>query len=115
MIRLNGRILYGTAEHVANQSRAATKAAFRQTISPNKRAAILRGPYFIQRLNGLSNRPLALRQSIIAFRVESWKQDLGEAEFREIRDAHGIKLADQVIAFVLHNTRVKAFSQPFDR
>ncbi|OXC80370.1 hypothetical protein BSU04_02200 [Caballeronia sordidicola] len=44
MIRLNGRILYGTAEHVANQSRAATKAAFRQTISPNKRAAILRGP-----------------------------------------------------------------------
>src|SRR5476649_2523143 len=81
----------------------------------NKRAAIRRGPFASTGRTTHQTSRSPLDRSIVAFRIESWKQDLGKAEFREIRDAHGIKLADQVIAFVLHDARVKPLRKPFYR
>src|SRR5471032_1362375 len=52
---------------------------------------------------------------IVAFRIHAGKQHVKIAELRKIRNAHRVKLADQMVAFMLHYPRVKTFSDPVDR
>src|SRR5689334_17726588 len=55
------------------------------------------------------------RRSLVAHGIEPREKHFREAELREVGDAHRIELADQMIAFVLHDTRVKALGEPLDR
>lgn len=52
--------------------------------------------------------------SIVCVVIQAREQHLGAPKPREITHAHGVELADEVIALMLNDTGVKAFGFAFD-
>src|SRR4051812_29756620 len=54
------------------------------------------------------------KKLVVLGRVQPGKQHIRETELAEVADSHGVELADEVIAFVLHHACVEALGDSVD-